>query len=275
MRTYLKKCRHGEFLLLHGDMISEYVNLYGEWCEGEVELFAKLLNPNAVVVEVGANMGMHTVPLAKICHTGKVVCFEPQRVIFQVLCANLALNNLTHVHAVHAAVGEANKQVLIEQANYEAVWNYGAFSVEKGFSSEENFKGSVNHESVELLALDSSALIQNNARIDFLKIDTEGFETQVLEGARNTLAKFRPLLFVENNKEAASAQLLALVRELGYKPYWYCSLRHRANNFNQAFWSIKGSDVNILCIPNERIGKVDLLEATKFSDVMDGTAPYY
>ena len=249
--------------------------MYGEWCEGEVELFNKLLKPTSVVVEVGSNIGMHTVPLAKICHAGQVICFEPQRVIFQMMCANLALNNLTHVHALHAAVGEAAREISIQQAGYDKVWNYGAFSVEKGFSAEKQFKEPLSIETIQLLALDSVPLIQSCARIDLLKIDAEGFEKKVLDGARATLKKYRPLLFLENNNELQSPELLNYIRNLGYKPYWYCSLRHRDNNFNQAFWPIEGSDVNILCIPNERVGTVDLMEATQFSDVKDGTAPYY
>jgi hypothetical protein len=106
MQTYLKDCRWGRFLLLRGDMISTYADVYGEWSELEVSLYRRILKPDSVVIEVGANLGLHTVPLAKIVASGQVICFEPQRLIFHVLSGNLALNDLSNVHAHRLAVGE-------------------------------------------------------------------------------------------------------------------------------------------------------------------------
>ena len=54
------------------------------------------------MVEVGANIGMHAVPIAKAIASGRLICFEPQRVIFQQLCCNLSLNNLTNVEPIFA-----------------------------------------------------------------------------------------------------------------------------------------------------------------------------
>ena len=83
MQTFLKDCRWGRFLLLRGDMISTYADVYGEWSELEVSLYRRLLKTDSVVVEVGANLGLHTVPLAKIASSGRVICFEPRRAILQ------------------------------------------------------------------------------------------------------------------------------------------------------------------------------------------------
>jgi hypothetical protein len=85
VNTYLKRCRWGQFLLVRGDLISEYVNLYGEWCEGEVELFRALLPEDGVAVEVGSNIGMHAVPISRFCARGALFCYEPQRVV-NMLC---------------------------------------------------------------------------------------------------------------------------------------------------------------------------------------------
>ena len=107
MRTYLQTLRHGLFNLIHGDMISHIASRYGEWADAEVAMFQRLLRGGDNVVEVGANIGMHAVPIAKAIASGRLICFEPQRVIFQQLCCNLSLNNLTNVEPIFAGGGSA------------------------------------------------------------------------------------------------------------------------------------------------------------------------
>ncbi|MBN3751647.1 FkbM family methyltransferase [Paraburkholderia sp. Tr-20389] len=275
MRTYTKECRHGKFLLIHGDMISEFVNLYGEWCEGEVELFQQIIPPDGVVIEVGSNIGMHAVPIARICSQGTLISFEPQRNIFQILCANLAMNSLTNAHAVRAAVGDACGLIDIQSSRYDAAWNYGAFSVDKGFSTENPFGEEVHTEKVNVFTLDHYLEEYDFRRVDFIKIDAEGYEKNVLRGAGKTIKEHRPILFIENNKETGSADLLGAVRNLGYKPYWFVSTRCRENNFNQATWHIDGIDSNIICIPDGSAVRPDLSEAVSFSEVENGQVRIY
>src|SRR5436190_22246330 len=105
--TALKECRHGRMLYLRNDQyIGRSLELYGEYGEMEARLFDQLLAPGQAVIEVGANIGAHTVHLAKLVGpTATVLAFEPQRAIFYLLCANLAPNAQFHVRAYHAAGG--------------------------------------------------------------------------------------------------------------------------------------------------------------------------
>lgn len=65
--------------------------LYGEYREGEVELFQQILRPGDIAVEVGANIGAHTVPMAKsVGDSGRIISFEPQNEVFQALNGNIA-----------------------------------------------------------------------------------------------------------------------------------------------------------------------------------------
>ncbi|HEX8826906.1 MAG TPA: hypothetical protein VF778_02215, partial [Xanthobacteraceae bacterium] len=73
MKTFIKDAKWGRFILMGGDLISRYMNEFGEWSETEIDLFRFIL-PNSI--EVGANMGTHTVPLSKICMNGRIFCFE-------------------------------------------------------------------------------------------------------------------------------------------------------------------------------------------------------
>ena len=250
MNTYQKHCRWGQFLLIHGDMISEFVNLYGEWCEGEVELFRQLLPEDGVVVEVGSNIGMHSIPMSQFCDRGKVFCFEPQRIVFQILCANIALNNRLNVFARQCAVGGTEETIDIQSGDYDRPWNYGAFSLTSGFSAEMKYTGAARMEKVGVVVLDQDPGLKDIGRLDFLKIDAEGFETFVLRGAREIIGRFRPFIFIENNAEKNFDSVLSAVRALGYQCYWYCSARHRPNNYNGAFWKLEGFDMNMLCVPD-------------------------
>src|SRR5580704_19607430 len=82
--TALKECRYGRMLYLRGDIyIGRSLELYGEYGQSENALFAQLLASDQIAIEVGANIGAHTVHLAKLVGPGgTVLAFEPQRPIF-------------------------------------------------------------------------------------------------------------------------------------------------------------------------------------------------
>lgn len=275
MNTYLKRCRWGQFLLLRGDLISEYANLYGEWCEGEVELFHALLPEDGVVAEVGSNIGMHAVPISRFCGRGALFCYEPQRVIFQMLCANLALNERTNVFARHCAVGDTPGTVQVEAGDYEQPWNYGAFSVPAGYSAEGIYPGAVTQEAVPLIRLDDDMALAQRGRLDLLKVDAEGFEVQVLEGAAGLIGLHAPPIFVENNTAERFDAVLAALHAIGYACWWYCSSRCRESNFNRAFWPVPGRDVNMLCLPEGQAPPIPLVPVDGFADLDGGRLPLY
>ena len=106
MRTSLHMLKRGMFNLIEGDFISRYAQAYGEWSDLEVRLLLNNLCADSNVVEVGSNIGMHAIPIARHIERGKLFCFEPQRVIFQTLCANISLNSLTNVYAYQEGVGD-------------------------------------------------------------------------------------------------------------------------------------------------------------------------
>src|ERR1700759_4504087 len=92
----VKRCRHGGFMFNRNDAyIGRSLDLYGEWCDFEIQLLSRFINPGDTVVDVGANIGTHTVAFANLVGAGGVVpAFEPQRRLFQMLSGNVALNAL-------------------------------------------------------------------------------------------------------------------------------------------------------------------------------------
>ena len=101
MQGRTKDCRHGRLMYLLNDAyIGRSLDVYGEYSEGEIDLFRQLLRPGDVAIDVGANIGALTVGMARLVQPGgAIVAFEPQRTIFDILCNNLRLNSLANVTA--------------------------------------------------------------------------------------------------------------------------------------------------------------------------------
>jgi hypothetical protein len=119
-----------------------------------------------------------------------------------------------------------------KSTDYDTPWNYGAFSVTAGFSSESRFPGELKSEPATVVALDEFPQTAGLERLDLLKVDTEGFELAVLRGADRLIARTRPTLFVENNNPASGDDLIRHIGGLNYDCYWYRTERFQRDNYN-------------------------------------------
>nr|WP_241633787.1 FkbM family methyltransferase [Fusobacterium gastrosuis] len=251
MKNYLKDLKWGRFNLIEGDMISQISSRYGEWADVEVSVFKEILSEGDKVVEVGANLGLHSIPIAKIIgDKGKLICFEPQRIIYQHLCCNIALNSLVNVETYQYGVSDVNTKLYIESTDYNKAWNYGSFSLDKGFSTEAKYQGFVKKELTKIVKLDDFEPIKKLSSLDLIKADVEGFEIKLLNGAKNIIDKFKPFLFVECNLNSIANEIIQKINELGYKPYWIISARYQECNYFNAEQFERGEDFNLLCIPS-------------------------
>lgn len=213
----MRACKHGTFLYnRHDAFIGKALALYGEWCEAELDLLLPLLVPGMCVVDVGANIGTHTVAFASaVGRNGQVIAFEPQALVFQNLCANLALNALTQVTPVQAAVGAEPGTIAIPHLDPEHATNFGAVKAGHG------------EHIVERVTLDALQL----ERCDLIKIDVEGMEAEVIAGARETIARCKSVLFVENNTLEWSKAIIETIKSLNYKAYWHIAAYYNPRNF--------------------------------------------
>lgn len=251
----LKACKHGLFILNDFDMdISEHLRLYGEWAEGELEMFLQFIQPGDIVVDVGANIGAFTVPLAKkVGPTGRVHAFEPQKIINQRLNANVVVNGLENVDVYLAALGAEPGNVLVPYLNYNVISNFGILSLTTPIENQ-TMESSYN---VTMLTLDSINFYNLFTELDcpsFMKMDVELMEKSVLQGGVQMINRCRPIIHAENNHENTTAGLIEQLYSMDYVPFW--DLRP---SFNPAFKGIYEdiSDgytcMNILCIPKERL----------------------
>ena len=236
----------------HDHYIGGSLDTYGEYVEEECEFLLRGVPVGGFVVEVGANIGCHTIPLAKrVGPAGRVLAFEPQRVIFQMLCGNLAINGLWNVMAECAALGEGDGVTRVPVVDYSTAGNFGAVSL-----CPEQLSADNPYEFVTMRTLDSFGL----SRCDLIKIDVEGMELEVLQGAQDTIMTHRPLLYVENDRPEKQRALVSYIRDLDYDPYWHIPMLYNPKNFRGHAENIFGNvaSFNMACCPSEREVKTNL-----------------
>ena len=235
----LKKCKYGNFLYNRQDhYIGRSLEAYGEYVDQEIQLLMGLLEPGDYIVEAGANMGADTVPLARrVGPKGHVLAIEPQRVVHQLLCANVALNWLSNVTAPWCAVGAKPGEAIVPPLDYGKVNNFGGVSVKTEGAGER----------VPVVPIDQFEL----PKCALLKIDVEGMERDVLIGADVTIRKTKPVLYVENNGGPSSPPLIRHLLDLGYYLFWHTPPLFNPKNMAGKAENIFGNIVssNMLCMP--------------------------
>lgn len=245
----LVRGRHGLFLANPRDKyIGRAVIEYGEFSELETQMLTQLVPQGGVVIEAGANMGAITVPLAQKVGTGGLVyAFEPQPLVFQQLCANLALNDLVNVPAINAGCGAEPGWIGIARLNPAREANFGGVKLEQITVDGNAVK-------VRIERLDD---VVDPPRLDLIKADVEGMELAVLQGAAGLISRFRPALYVENHDEGSEA-LISHIIGLDYDCWWHLPpLFNPQNHAGKAENLYKGIvSLNMLCLPAERKANV-------------------
>ena len=162
------------------DMIKQVIVAGYPWERHLLELFERHIVPGTVVVEVGAHIGTHTVPMSRLAGPwGRVYAFEPQRKIYRELHHNLALNGINNAVILRYAVGAGETRIV--EMNPSTGGNEGGTGVGQG------------GDRAELRALDGFGF----ERVSLLKIDVEGYENEVVEGAVDTIRRNRPVIILE------------------------------------------------------------------------------
>jgi len=253
----LKICKHGPMMFLANDThIGRSLDMYGELSEPEIELFRQYLRSGMVAVDVGANIGTHAVCFGRaVGASGRVFAFEPQRALHQILCGNLALNGCRTVVAEHKALGARPGSVLVPWLDYAREANFGGLELGSWTDGE----------TVPLVTLDSYEL----TACHLIKVDVEGMERDVLEGASATIARHQPVLYVENNKPERSEALIRWLLVNHYRPYWHLPPMFNPKNYFGETKNVFGITIsaNMLCVPNSRPGRVEgLREITSPAD---------
>tara|TARA_B100001109_G_C18783864_1_gene436687 strand:- start:81 stop:905 length:825 start_codon:yes stop_codon:yes gene_type:complete len=163
---------------------------FGGWEPESVDWIKNNIKKGDIVIEVGANVGAHSLLIAKqIYPTGFVHLFEPAEYAYKKLNKNLDLNpNLKHYTKVYKTL------LSDEVSNFNNVKIRSSWIFNKTKEIEDKMDENLNGKSESL-----DNLFQNIKKLDVIKIDVDGFDFKVLKGSENLIKKFKPKIFVELN----------------------------------------------------------------------------
>ena len=159
-----------------------------------------------VFLDVGAHIGKYTLQVAKIVgESGSVIAIEPMTECYKALKEGISLNNFNNITPLNIAAW--NKSC-----------NLKLFIGDKYGHNSIKYNMGLGYVEVEAKALDTILSQINVNRVDWIKIDVEGAEYEVLQGLKNTLKKDSPKLIVEVKKEN-ERKVMDIMKELNYKVY--------------------------------------------------------
>jgi len=229
----LGSTNHGTMIVNRNDFHQTKNGAYGvgfqilnssSFDQPEVDLALRLIqkrrqyfNDGVVALDCGANIGVHSIEWAKIMTGwGEVFSFEAQEKIFYALAGNVAINNCFNVTAKHVALGSKVGVIEIPQPNYHQPSSFGSLELVKKNNNEFigqdiNYK---NTKDIDMISIDSL----NIERIDFMKIDVEGMEEEVLSGAVKSIESNMPILLIEHLKSDKDF-LLKFLKDRNYKSF--------------------------------------------------------
>jgi FkbM family methyltransferase len=201
----------GTFIIFPNDAIAQHIKKGQRWEDHFSKVVREFVKPGDTVLDCGANFGYNSVVLGKrLDNQGLLVAFEPQRIIYQQLNGNLILNNIFNAITYNAAIGAVNSTVTMRHVDYNQPWvNIGDTSVGEG------------GEEVAVIKLDDLELEAAN----FMKVDVQGYELFLLQGAETVLKTYQPDLFIEiephqlEKFNTAPDQIITYLKDLGYSIY--------------------------------------------------------
>lgn len=186
------------------------------------------LPQNAIVVDAGANVGLVAIPVSKalLARGGVVYAFEPQRMMSYALCGSAVLNDLENLIVYNKALGAITGTLGATKPDYGKPQDFGLFSLKDQTTQHP--------QRVDVVSVDSLDL----PRLDFLKIDVEGMEIEVLKGASASIRRHLPLCWIE---------------------YWKCNINEIKTQFSGLEYKFYIMDkLNMLCATASKLADLNL-----------------
>lgn len=214
---------YGKFLLRHPDLISDHILAGGFWDNELKPVIERVGAKGGTAIDAGAYLGFHSVYMSRYFDT--VYSFEPQVEIYRMLCTNLLINNCRHVTAINGALyerpgymrlaGQDAQEVPMptrddEGVDYDTIGNAAAMVFQPAGATDADAVAAHTVDGLELKDL------------AFMKVDTQGSDLRVLMGARETIARCRPTIVAEYERELSRnhawgwGELVAFFDEMNY-----------------------------------------------------------
>lgn len=244
LRIY--KCRHGRLAHFSNDTtIGLSLASYGEWAEAEIYLLSRHLKPGDTVLDIGANVGTHSVALSRIVgEKGRVIAIDAQHRIFQVLATNMIMNSRFNVDCLNALVSSSTGCEWVSSTDAAEAINFGAVSFRPGTTGRRQDTRQL---PVCMITVDSLHL----DRCAAMKVDVEGMEIDVFRGAIETIERCQPLIYFEQVGDRNFDQIRSYFQNLNYDLFWHVANPYNSNNFAGNSQNLFGGtvEVNVVAIP--------------------------
>lgn len=215
----IKTFTKGELTVNHGKY---KFNFYGGGDRGEILYHAfwdkmfdedknkikNFVHEGDTIIDVGGNLGFFVLILTDLINdSGKIYSFEPSNRLNKKLASTIQINNLKNVEIINLALGEAEGSTTLHYNPKQSGLSSIVSDFEKNSLSEEIKITTLNKFSENI-----------TGRVSFIKIDTEGYEPQVLKGAMELIIRDKPTIYIELGGEyqASSADALKILNELNY-----------------------------------------------------------
>ena len=239
------------FISPENGCIDEYIYLYGVYEPNILDIIAKYLKKSETFVDIGSNIGQHSMFAASIVgNEGKVYSFEPIPKIYNQFLESIQVNNFDSIiKAYNVGLGEKDSL----QTLYINPDNIGGSSL-----VEQND----NCDKIKVKIIKGDEILLQIKKICLIKIDVEGYEYETLLGIQSTIAQLLPTIIIEFNGELYNRgnnkngyKIISLLQNLGYSLYDIGdSLKEIANkeDFLKTFISSR-TQTDLLCLPKKII----------------------
>jgi FkbM family methyltransferase len=202
-----KICAPADINLMSNFVLQEQ----GDWFESEIHFVRSFIKEGMFALDIGANYGLYSTAIANgLGSSGKLWCFEPTENTANALRQTIKTNQYNNIELIQAGLSDhLGKATFYTSDNAEL----------NSLTASESTQG--NKQTIELLTLDGCYEQHSWAHLDFIKLDAEGEELNILKGAHKTLSACSPLIMFElkHGKETNTA-LISAFKDLGYESYY-------------------------------------------------------
>jgi FkbM family methyltransferase len=208
IHTIINKTKYGDMMYLHNDCAFSKILSEGKIFEENLieTVLSPIIKNSKIILDIGSHCGSHAIIYSKINPSSKIYCFEPQKKMFEILRMNVKINDIDNIQLFNFALG--NKKCcaymsdhcldgpnMDKKINDKDFFNYGGLQIGLG------------GENINIEVLDKvldEILIE---KIDYIKIDVEGFENFVVDGGMKMIIRDKPIIFFEHNYKAVTKDM--------------------------------------------------------------------
>ncbi len=218
------------FYCLPGSVIEKIIIEEGIFDKAVLDLMSDFMRPNTRAIDVGANIGAYTIPLAKLFPTVDIHSFEPNPYVADRLNKNISVNQIAnvtiHQEGLSNNIGSATLYAI--KPSEDRPYNLGLSSIAKSAVLDQDTEEvDITINTVDNIFLDSEK------DISVMKIDVQGFEHEVLKGAEMTVKKFNPVILVEHEAQYFDSADKAHEASLALKKFF------EENNYNVFYFNVR------------------------------------